>query len=93
MECHFHFFEKGDVNGANEQPIYRHLKQKVPGAFGTSSIKWNFTKFLVGRDGEVIKRYAPFTKPKDIEKDIMRALIDSNSLPAFRSKIEPIKKR
>lgn len=73
----FPLFEKGDVNGANEQPIYRHLKQKAPGVLGTSSIKWNFTKFLVGRDGEVIKRYAPFTKPKDIEKDIMRALIDS----------------
>ena len=61
---------------------------KTEGAWcvGNFTYKWNFTKFLVGRDGEVIKRYALFTKPKDIEKDIMRALIDSNS-SAFRSKI------
>lgn len=70
----FPIFEKGDVNGPNEQPLFTHLKAAAPGIFGSKKIKWNFTKFLIGRDGQVLKRYAPMTKPRDIEKDIMKEL-------------------
>ncbi|MBC7421637.1 MAG: glutathione peroxidase [Bdellovibrio sp.] len=65
---------KVDVNGENADPLYKHLKENAPGLLGTEMIKWNFTKFLVGRDGQVIKRYAPTTDPKDIVSDIEQAL-------------------
>ena len=55
----FPLFAKIDVNGDGAHPLYRHLKQEAPGVLGTQSVKWNFTKFLVGRNGQVIKRYAP----------------------------------
>lgn len=65
----FPLFAKIDVNGANAHPLYRHLKREAPGVLGTQAIKWNFTKFLVDREGRV-KRYAPRTKPEEITADI-----------------------
>lgn len=65
---------KVDVNGAKADPIYQFLKSEKPGVLGTEAIKWNFTKFLVGKDGQVLKRYAPNTEPKDITSDIKTAL-------------------
>ena len=70
----FPLFAKIDVNGANAHPLYRHLKGEAPGVLGTQSVKWNFTKFLVGRDGRVVKRYAPTTKPEEIAGDIAQLL-------------------
>ncbi|MCV2885357.1 glutathione peroxidase [Aestuariibacter sp. AA17] len=66
----FPIFKKIDVNGDDAAPLYEHLKKAAPGLLGSKAIKWNFTKFLVNRDGQVVKRYAPTTKPEDIEKDI-----------------------
>ncbi|HEV3104685.1 MAG TPA: glutathione peroxidase [Trinickia sp.] len=66
----FPMFEKIDVNGANAHPLYRHLTGEKPGLLGTEAIKWNFTKFLIDRKGEVVKRYAPVTKPDALERDI-----------------------
>jgi glutathione peroxidase len=70
----FPMFAKVDVNGDDAHPLWRHLKASAPGVLGTEAIKWNFTKFLVGRDGTVLKRYAPQTKPEDIAADIEHAL-------------------
>ena len=70
----FTMMSKIDVNGPNAIPLYDWLKKQAPGVLGTKSIKWNFTKFLIGRDGKVIKRYAPKTKPKELEADIEAAL-------------------
>jgi glutathione peroxidase len=66
----FQMFDKIDVNGDGAHPLYKFLKDQAPGVLGIESIKWNFTKFLVGRDGEVKQRYAPMTKPDAIERDI-----------------------
>ena len=65
---------KIDVNGANETPLYAWLKGEAPGLMGTKGIKWNFTKFLVGRDGKVVRRYAPTDKPEALAKDIAKLL-------------------
>ncbi len=73
-EVSFPMFEKIEVNGDGAHPLYRLLKSAAPGVLGSEAIKWNFTKFLVGRDGKVIKRYAPATKPEKIEADIEAAL-------------------
>ncbi len=73
-EVSFPMFEKIEVNGDGTHPLYRLLKSSAPGVLGSEAIKWNFTKFLVGRDGKVIKRYAPATKPEKIEQDIEAAL-------------------
>lgn len=70
----FPMFSKIEVNGDNTHPLYRYLKTEAKGLLGSEKIKWNFTKFLVDRDGKVIKRYAPNTEPKDIEKDIKALL-------------------
>ncbi|TYK64712.1 glutathione peroxidase [Colwellia echini] len=70
----FPLFNKVDVNGTNAEPLFSYLKQQAPGILGSKSIKWNFTKFLVNRQGEVIKRYAPTTKPEDIRSDIEKLL-------------------
>lgn len=70
----FPIMAKVEVNGSNAAPIYEHLKSAAPGLLGTEAIKWNFTKFLIGKDGKVIKRYAPNTEPKDIVDDIKKAL-------------------
>ncbi|HEX8605482.1 MAG TPA: glutathione peroxidase [Pseudoduganella sp.] len=66
----FPLFAKIDVNGAAAHPLFRHLKKNAPGLLGTEGIKWNFTKFLVRKDGTVAKRYGPATKPEDIAADI-----------------------
>lgn len=65
---------KVDVNGSQASPVYQWLKAEAPGLLGTEMIKWNFTKFLVGKDGKVIKRYAPNTEPLEIAADIEAAL-------------------
>lgn len=70
----FPMFSKIDVNGSNAHPLYKYLTSAKKGLLGSEGIKWNFTKFLVGKDGSVIDRYAPTTKPEDIEKDVERAL-------------------
>lgn len=66
----FPLTEKIDVNGANAHPIFQYLTAKAPGVLGTEAIKWNFTKFLVNRDGQVIDRFAPATSPEKIESAI-----------------------
>jgi len=70
----FPLFAKIDVNGETAHPLYKHLTSAKPGLLGSEAIKWNFTKFLIGRDGQVIARYAPTTKPEDIAADIEKAL-------------------
>lgn len=70
----FPMFKKIDVNGDNADPLYSYLKTEAPGLLGSKSIKWNFTKFLVGRDGNVIERYGSQTKPEKITGDIEKAL-------------------
>ncbi len=70
----FPLFAKTDVNGPDTHPLYRLLKAEQRGALGTGAIKWNFTKFLVGRDGAVLHRYAPMTPPEKIQQDIAAAL-------------------
>ena len=70
----FPLFSKIDVNGASAHPLYKYLKDAKPGILGSEAIKWNFTKFLVGRDGEPVARYAPQTKPEELEAPV-RALL------------------
>ena len=70
----FQMFDKVDVNGDNAHPLYKWLTKSAPGILGWEAIKWNFGKFLVGRDGNIIKRYAPTTSPKDVAADIEAAL-------------------
>ena len=66
----FPMFAKIEVNGDNAHPLYAHLKHAAVGVLGTEAIKWNFTKFLVDRHGQVVERYAPATKPEDLEEAI-----------------------
>jgi glutathione peroxidase len=70
----FPMFARIDVNGADAHPLYTWLKSQAKGLLGSEGIKWNFTKFLVDRDGKVIDRYAPTTKPKAIRADIEKLL-------------------
>jgi glutathione peroxidase len=78
--CDLHFnisfplFSKIDVNGEDAHPLFSFLKNKAPGILGSKNIKWNFTKFLVNKEGDVVKRYAPTTKPEAIEADIEKLL-------------------
>ena len=74
----FQLTEKIDVNGKNEHPVFSFLKKKKSGLFG-KGIKWNFTKFLIARNGQPFKRYAPTVKPEKIEKDILKLISDSHS--------------
>ncbi|WP_422648094.1 Glutathione peroxidase [Cupriavidus sp. H18C1] len=76
FQVSFPMFAKIDVNGANAHPLYRWLTGQKPGLLGIEAIKWNFTKFLLRRDGTVYKRYAPTTKPEDIEADIETLLAE-----------------
>ncbi len=69
-EVTFPMFAKTDVNGENAHPLYRLLKSKARGLLGTQAIKWNFTKFLVDRKGEVVARYAPTERLANLIKDI-----------------------
>jgi glutathione peroxidase len=70
----FPMMGKVEVNGGGAHPLYQWLTKEAPGLLGSKAIKWNFTKFLVGRDGRVVKRYAPTDKPESLEKDIAAAL-------------------
>ena len=70
----FPMFAKVEVNGDNTHPLYQHLKAEAPGLLGSKAIKWNFTKFLVDRKGEVVRRYAPNDTPEDIQKDVEKLL-------------------
>jgi len=70
----FPMFAKIDVNGPETHPLYKHLKAAQTGLLGTEAIKWNFTKFLVGRDGSVLRRYAPTDTPERIEPDLLPLL-------------------
>ncbi|KGM40227.1 glutathione peroxidase [Aquabacterium sp. NJ1] len=73
----FPMMAKIDVNGPNAHPLYQYLVKEAPGILGTKSIKWNFTKFLIGRDGRVLGRYAPTDTPKALMADIDKALAAS----------------
>jgi len=70
----FPMMSKVDVNGDNAPPLWKWLTAKAPGILGTKTIKWNFTKFLIGKDGKVIKRYAPNDSPESLRGDIEAAL-------------------
>ena len=70
----FPLFAKIDVNGDHAHPLYQHLKKSAPGILGTQGIKWNFTKFLVRKDGSIHDRYAPTTKPEDLADVIGKLL-------------------
>lgn len=72
----FPLFDKIDVNGDNTHPLFTFLKAQAPGILGSKSIKWNFTKFLVNKKGQVVKRYAPTTKPTSIKADIEKLLAE-----------------
>ena len=71
----FPVFAKVDVNGAQADPLFTFLKKEAPGFLGTSGIKWNFTKFLISKDGKVLDRFAPTAKPEKIAGDIARVLV------------------
>ena len=70
----FPMFSKVDVNGSNTHPLYQFLKSELTGVLGTKDVKWNFTKFLIGRNGEPIKRYAPRDTPEKMLKDVEKSL-------------------
>ncbi len=70
----FPLFKKIDVNGEHTAPIYQYLKESLPGILGSKAVKWNFTKFLVDKNGNPVERYAPTDKPLDILKDIKKIL-------------------
>lgn len=70
----FDMFSKIEVNGENAHPLYKYLKKEATGMLGSESIKWNFTKFLVDKNGKVLERYGSMTTPEDIEKDIIPLL-------------------
>ncbi|KAM5570044.1 hypothetical protein ABKV19_017185 [Rosa sericea] len=76
LKAEFPIFDKIEVNGKNEAPLYKFLKLEKGGLFG-NGIKWNFTKFLVNKEGKVVERYAPVTAPLKIEKDIQNLLESS----------------
>ncbi len=76
----FPMMAKVDVNGSYASPLFRWLTAQAPGFMGSKRIKWNFTKFLVGRDGQVIKRYGPNDEPSAIADDIEQALSESNAV-------------
>ena len=71
----FQMFEKVEVNGNAADPIFKYLTEAAPGALGTRAIKWNFTKFLIDKEGKVLKRYAPNVEPKAIEGDIDKLVL------------------
>ena len=70
----FTIFNKIDVNGSDADPLFEYLKTSAPGIFGTTAIKWNFTKFLIDQTGSNVKRFAPITTPQSIEKYILALL-------------------
>jgi glutathione peroxidase len=74
-EVTFPMFAKVDVNGADAHPLFQHLKSEKPGLLGTEGIKWNFTKFLVNRNGEVVARYAPKDSPESLDSAVAAAML------------------
>jgi glutathione peroxidase len=72
----FPLFEKVNVNGDNAHPLYNYLKRHATGVLGSEAIKWNFTKFLIKKDGTVFNRYAPLTKPEDLINDVKKLLAE-----------------
>ena len=70
----FPLFSKIEVNGKNAHPLYAYLKEQEKGILGTEGIKWNFTKFLIDREGNIIERYAPTTSPISLKEDIEKLL-------------------
>lgn len=80
----FPVYDKIHVNGAQAHPLYRWLKKAKPGLFGSQGIKWNFTKFLLGRDGQAIKRYGPGVTPARLRQDIEHATKDAASIAIMR---------
>ncbi|MEJ8306738.1 glutathione peroxidase [Saccharibacillus sacchari] len=70
----FPMFEKVDVKGDNAHPLFRYLSDEAPGLMGSKAVKWNFTKFLIDKDGKPVKRFAPQTSPDQLEKDIEKLL-------------------
>jgi glutathione peroxidase len=70
----FPLFSKVDVNGKNAHPLFQYLTEEAPGVLGMKAVKWNFTKFLVNRSGEVVERYAPNTNPIEISEDIEKLI-------------------
>ncbi len=70
----FQIFEKIDVKGENAHPLFRYLSEEAPGLMGSKAVKWNFTKFLIDKDGKPVKRFAPQTSPDQLEKDIEKLL-------------------
>ncbi|MCL1138523.1 glutathione peroxidase [Shewanella pneumatophori] len=70
----FPLFEKIEVNGPNTLPLYNYLKSSAKGLLGSEKVKWNFTKFLVNRQGQAVQRFAPTTKPMALEQDILKLL-------------------
>jgi len=75
-DVHFDMFAKIDVNGENAAPLYKFLKKEQTGFLWTESIKWNFTKFLIDREGRVVARYGSSTKPESIKEDIEKLLAE-----------------
>jgi glutathione peroxidase len=73
-DVQFPLFAKINVNGTQTHPLYKYLKSEAKGLLGSEAIKWNFTKFLIGKDGKVVRRYAPTDTPQGIEKDVAAAL-------------------
>ena len=74
FDVEFPMFDKLEVNGSGAHPLYQHLRTEAPGVLGTTGVKWNFTKFLVGPDGEVIDRFSPKTTPAELEEAIEAVL-------------------
>ena len=70
----FKMFDKIDVNGSNASPLFKFLKHESPGIMGTEAVKWNFTKFLVNKDGQVVKRFAPKDGESEIESELQKIL-------------------
>ena len=71
----FPILNKIEVNGSDADPFYKYLKDTAPGVMGTKNIKWNFTKFLINQDGEIVKRFGPRTEPKEMLEDIEAVLV------------------
>ncbi|SDD10024.1 glutathione peroxidase [Aquimonas voraii] len=73
-DVHFPLFAKVEVNGKDAHPLFQYLKKEAKGILGSEAIKWNFTKFLIDREGRVVRRYAPTDTPESIERDIVELL-------------------
>lgn len=73
-DVHFPLFAKVEVNGKDAHPLFQYLKKEAKGILGSEAIKWNFTKFLIDREGNVVRRYAPTDTPQSIERDIVELL-------------------